>query len=274
MNDGAVKKISSRLSYFISTSDQPVLIFCALNFFLIAVDIQLAHQISNVRYDIASTAPMMSAVAGLVVVIASAFAGRFPRLSVNLNRMAASLGIILGLSGGWFHIAKFLELKTVSSLVYSAPFAAPLILCGIALVVMSASEPSLSEPTRKRFSSLLVSGFFAGNFVLALLDHAQNGFYHPAEWLPVAVSAFGAAVWLGSAIADHPLLGRLIIFAGVVSGLVGLLGLWFHVAPLLPLGSMSDAVLQRVPLTAPMLMLDAWILGELIRSRFKTPMAS
>ena len=30
---------------------------------------------------------------------------------------------------------------------------------------------------------------FAGNFVFSLTDHAQNGFFHQIEWLPVVSSA-------------------------------------------------------------------------------------
>lgn len=36
----------------------------------------------------------------------------------------------------------------------------------------------------------LALGGFAGNFVLSLTDHAVNGFYRPAEWIPVISSAF------------------------------------------------------------------------------------
>ena len=37
---------------------------------------------------------------------------------------------------------------------------------------------------------LMALGGFAGNFLFSLLDHAQNGFYHWSEWIPVVSSAF------------------------------------------------------------------------------------
>ena len=32
-------------------------------------------------------------------------------------------------------------------------------------------------------------GGFAGNFVLSLCDHAQNGFFAASEWIPVVAGA-------------------------------------------------------------------------------------
>jgi hypothetical protein len=39
----------------------------------------------------------------------------------------------------------------------------------------------------------LAAAGFAGNLGLSLLDHAQNGFYDRAEWLPVLGAAFGTS---------------------------------------------------------------------------------
>jgi hypothetical protein len=36
---------------------------------------------------------------------------------------------------------------------------------------------------------LFTLGGFIGNFIFSLADHAENGFFFPVEWLPVAASA-------------------------------------------------------------------------------------
>jgi hypothetical protein len=37
---------------------------------------------------------------------------------------------------------------------------------------------------------LMALGGFFGNFLFSVTDHAQNGFYHWTEWIPVVSSAF------------------------------------------------------------------------------------
>jgi hypothetical protein len=44
-------------------------------------------------------------------------------------------------------------------------------------------------PEWPRWVLFLALGGFAGNFIFSLTDHAQNGFFNPLEWLPVASSA-------------------------------------------------------------------------------------
>jgi hypothetical protein len=71
----------------------------------------------------------------------------------------------------------------------------------------------------------LALGGFVGNFVFSLTDHAQNGYFYPSEWVPVASSAFAVGFLL------VPFLVRvnrsyLAVCAGVmlVQAAVGLLG--------------------------------------------------
>src|SRR5438034_712412 len=71
---------------------------------------------------------------------------------------------------------------------------------------------------------LLALGGFAGNFIFSLTDHAQNGFFHRTEWIPVISSAFAVGFLLVPLITR---IGRpyLIVSSGVMSiqAAVGLL---------------------------------------------------
>jgi hypothetical protein len=50
-----------------------------------------------------------------------------------------------------------------------------------------------NAPLRKRrkpgHSLTMTLGGFVGNFTFSLMDHAGNGFFNPAEWIPVGASA-------------------------------------------------------------------------------------
>jgi hypothetical protein len=45
---------------------------------------------------------------------------------------------------------------------------------------------------------------FVGTFVVSLTDHVQNGFYHPAEWIPVVASAGAIGCSIEPFIVDVP----------------------------------------------------------------------
>jgi len=67
-------------------------------------------------------------------------------------------------------------------------------------------------------------GGFLGNFVFSLTDHAQNGFFFPVEWVPVAASAMAVGFL------TVPLLLRVSrLFIDICAALVileAMVGLW------------------------------------------------
>ena len=106
---------------------------------------------------------------------------------------------------------------------------------------------------------------FLGVFVLALCDHAQNGFFHASEWWPVAASAL-AAGFLSVALVDRR--GAfLIICFGVLAlqAVVGLLGFYFHVAA--DVNGLSASLFENfvhgAPPFAPLLFVDLGILAAI-----------
>ena len=101
--------------------------------------------------------------------------------------------VAVGIAGVLFHLdSAFFEEQTLKNLVYTAPFAAPLAYTGIGLLLLLNRMIDSRTIEWARWVVLLAMGGFAGNFVLTLADHAQNGFFRPSEWIGVV-----AKTWAG-----------------------------------------------------------------------------
>ena len=158
---------------------------------------------------------------------------------------------IVGIAGLLWHLnGTFFEYQTLRNLVYTAPFAAPLAYTGLGcLLIMN----RMVKPDAVEWSQWLIffglAGFF-GNFVLALCDHAQNGFFHAAEWIPVISSAI-AVSFLGTALAgkcSHRFIDLcLTLMAAQV--IVGLIGFYLH--GLSVTRGLSSSFFENLVYTAP-----------------------
>jgi hypothetical protein len=126
-----------------------------------------------------------------------------------------ALAILIGLTGVVLHLdSRFFHDRTIKSLVYAAPFAAPLAYTGLGLLlIMNRMVDSESEEW-PRWVILLGLGGFAGNFIFSLTDHAQNGFFHWTEWIPVWSSAF--AIGFLTTIFATPITRRFLVLCAVV----------------------------------------------------------
>lgn len=167
------------------------------------------------------------------------------------------LAVLVGVAGLVLHLeSQFFQSVSLKSLVYTAPLAAPLAYAGLGLVLVLNRMVPPHSLEWDRWLVLLAGAGFVGNFALALMDHAQNGFYIGAEWVPVAASAYAVA-FLGLVVA-RPLDRRLLLGAFVVLGLqviVGLVGFGFHLRADLtgPASSLRDDFLYGAPVFAPLL---------------------
>jgi hypothetical protein len=85
--------------------------------------------------------------------------------------------------------SQFFHDRTLRSLTYAAPFAAPLAYTGLGLLLIVNRMVKPDEIEWAQWVLLLALGGFAGNLVFSLSDHAMNGFHNPAEWVPVVSSA-------------------------------------------------------------------------------------
>src|SRR5262249_36900406 len=131
-----------------------------------------------------------SIVAAALVIVALLFRRRAPVVWRDVGHLVAWVAIAIGLAGVILHLgSRFFYERTIPSLTYAAPFAAPLAFTGLGLLLVA--NRLLDSSTREwaDWMLLLALGGFVGNFVFSVTDHAQNGFFNPAEWVPVVSSA-------------------------------------------------------------------------------------
>jgi len=170
--------------------------------------------------------------------------------------------------------SRFFYERTIRSLTYAAPFAAPLAYTGLGLLLIA---NRLVDPDAREWSEwmlLLALGGFVGNFVFSLTDHAQNGFYHPAEWIPVVASACAIGCLIVPFLVDV-LAAYLRLSVAVLAGeaLVGLLGFVLHafadVRQFAP--TAFEKILSGAPPMAPLLFVNLSILAAIAVAARLTP---
>ena len=168
-------------------------IFALLNLAFLAIDIYIAHSVNAFRRPEEYIPLYFSITAPPCLLIALLARERWRKVWLwsDLGHIVGSISIAVGIAGVLFHLqSHFFHERTLRSLTYAAPFAAPLAYTGLGLLmVMNRMVESKSREWALWVLFLALSGF-AGNFVLSLTDHAVNGFYRSAEWLPVVSSAF------------------------------------------------------------------------------------
>lgn len=249
--------------------DRPLQVdaFVAVNFGFLILDIWLAHSANQFR-DRAEYIPFwFSVFAPVVLVVAMVFRVRWARHQQwnDLGHLVGWAAVLVGLGGVIFHLhSQFFFEKTLKSLTYAAPFAAPLAYSGLGLLlVMNRMVSSDSVEWAQWLIALTVGGFF-GNFVLSLTDHAVNGFYRPAEWIPVASAAFAVGFLAVPFIV--PVTRRYLWLCALVMAvqvIVGITGFVFHAFANLygTSASMFENVVNGAPPMAPLLFPNLSLLG-------------
>jgi hypothetical protein len=113
---------------------------------------------------------------------------------------------------------------------------------------------------------LMALGGFLGNFVFSLTDHAQNGFFHWAEWAPVVSSAL--AVGFLAAPFFAPIGKAFLWLCGAVlllQAATGMVGFVLHNSANLasPGASLLDKFVHGAPSLAPLLFADLVLLATI-----------
>jgi hypothetical protein len=117
-----------------------------------------------------------------------------------------------------------------------------------------------------RWVILLAAGGFAGNFVLSLADHAQNGFFYPSEWIGVIAAAVACGFLVAQvAVPDNRSLAAMNLALMVIQVIVGLLGFALHARSNLSNSAESlwDRFIYGAPIFAPLLFADLALLAVL-----------
>jgi len=172
-------------------------LFANANVGFLTFDIYLAHSVNQFRNRAEYIPFFFSASAPVVLLIALALRPRWPAVWKDLGYLVGWCAVLVGLSGVILHLeSHFFYERTMRSLTYSAPFAAPLAYTGLGfLLILNRMVPSEKLEWAQWVLLFALGGFF-GNFVFSLTDHAGNGFFRPVEWVPVVASAFAVGFLL------------------------------------------------------------------------------
>ena len=243
-------------------------LFVVSNLGFLALDIYIAHS-ANAFSHPAEWIPFYFSFGAPLLLI--------PEMSLNWYRkkqryrvigfFVGSCSVLVGVAGLLWHLSStFFEYQTLKSLVYTAPFIAPLAYTGLGcLLIMN----RMVKQDEMEWSQWLIffglAGFF-GNFILALLDHAQNGFFHLTEWIPVISSAV-AVSFLGTALTRKCSRSFFEICIAIMflQVFVGVIGFYFHANSVTEglSSSFFENLIYTAPVFAPLLFVNLAFLSGL-----------
>jgi hypothetical protein len=239
--------------------------FTTINLGFLAFDIALAHSVNHFRRPAEYIPLLFSSVAPFLLILGLFVRTRFPQLWKWLGFLVGWAAVFVGLAGVVLHLdSHFFYERTIRSLTYSAPFAAPLAYSGLGFLLILNRMVDSESLEWAQWVLLFTLGGFLGNFVFSLTDHAANGFFRRVEWVPVAASAIGIGFLL------VPLLMRvdqrfLRVCAGVLfaEAAVGVWGFLLHANANLrgPSENLATNFIYGAPAMAPLLFPNLVMLG-------------
>src|SRR4051812_43437687 len=240
-------------------------LFVLFNFAGLVVDIYFAHSTNQFRERSEFVPLFFSAGAAVALALALALRAARPAAWRGVGHVVGWLAIAVGLAGVVLHLdSQFFYARTIRSLTYAAPFAAPLAYAGLGLLLIANRLVESGTVEWALWMLLLALGGFAGNFVISLTDHAQNGFFNPLEWLPVVSSALAAGFLLVPFLVPVTRAYlRICALVLLVQAMVGVLGFGFHLAADLrqPGATLVGRILSGAPPMAPLLLPNLVVLG-------------
>jgi hypothetical protein len=246
------------------TPERAARVFAVSNIAFLGVDIALAHM-ANAFERPAEWAPIVFSAVATLLLVPGALGSRH-RFVSTLDLLAGWGAIALGVIGMVLHLQSgFFAEQTLHDLVYSAPFVAPISYVGVGLLVLLLRSKDAQEPAFGSWLLLLALGGFVGNFVLSVLDHAQNGFFHVTEWIPVASAAMAIGFLVVTLARPDAMPQRVCLAVMAAQVLVGLGGFALHVSA--DFHKAAAATLDRfvfgAPPFAPMLFADLALLAAI-----------
>lgn len=240
--------------------------FTVFNLAFLVLDIYIAHAVNAFRHWAEYIPLYFSMIAPLLLVagILARYRGKTD-IWVLFGHIIGWSSIAIGLAGVLFHLeSAFFAQRTLKSLTYAAPFAAPLAYTGLGLLLIMNRMVAAGSKEWAQWALLLALGGFAGNFVLSLTDHAVNGFSRSTEWIPVISSAFAVGFLSACFLAPVNRSYRILCaFVMVLQALVGMLGFGFHVEANLkgPSTRMLQNFIDGAPPFAPLLFPNLMVLA-------------
>ena len=248
------------INEIIKSPAQLIELFAILNFAFLTMDIFFAHSVNGFAHWIEWVPLYFSFISSIV--LASTFFWRNKSkesLSHHYTGLLVGwLSIFIGITGMIYHLkSQFFQLLTIKSLVYTAPFIAPLAYTGLGFLLLLNRMVLQKSTDWGRWVLFLALGGFLGNFILALADHAQNGFFSTMEWVPVWSSAYAIGCLTAVLIAiDNRSFLKISAYVMIAQALIGVLGFYFHLKA--NLSGISQNMLENftfgTPLFAPFLL--------------------
>jgi hypothetical protein len=242
-------------------------VFVAFNFLCLTGDITLAHA-ANHFHNAAEYIPLGVSPTACAMVVAALILRVTSRQQAawkSLGLTAGWLSIAVGVAGVVYHLdSAFFYERTIKSLTYAAPFAAPLAYVGLGCLLLMNRMVQAHTREWAEWVLFLALGGFVGNFALSLTDHATNGFYRSSEWIPVISSAVAVGFLLTLLLSPSNnlflWLTAAVLFLQI---LVGAAGFALHL--LADLHGLSASLYQNIiagaPPFAPLLLPNLAILG-------------
>jgi len=249
-------------------------LFALFNLGGLAPDIFLAHS-TNAFHSRAEFVPLIFSLAAPVILLPAIWALATGKLSIwrTLGNFTGWVSVFIGIVGLVLHLkSQFFQEWTLASLVYTAPFAAPLAYTGIGLLLILNRSMSANSREWAEWVVFLALGGFAGNFIFSVTDHAQNGFFRSVEWIPVIASGL-AVGFLTVPLVARVDRGFFKLCFGLLAlqVIVGLTGFALHLqADLNASGkNLLEKAIHGAPIFAPTLFCDlavlagigVWVLG-------------
>jgi hypothetical protein len=234
-------------------------LFVTANLAILAADIYIAHSVNHFQ-KAAEYIPLyfsLGAPVVLAILIGLRWTGSFEAPWRDVGYMIGWLSVFVGLGGVLYHLeSRFFLDRTLKSLTYAAPFAAPLAYTGLGFLLLMNRMVGARTAEWARWVIFLALGGFFGNFVLSLTDHASNGFFAKTEWIPVISSALATGfliVPLVLTVTRRFMDVCLVVM--LTQAFVGILGFWFHVEANLvePGHSLFERLVNGAPPMAPLL---------------------
>ncbi len=230
-------------------------IFIVVNLAFLALDVYIAHSI-NAFGHAAEWVPFYFSLFASILLVPTVLTGR--KRWKNWFRIGIGWGsIVVGILGMLYHLnSHFFSDLTLKNLVYAAPFVAPLAFTGVGLLLLMNGMIYDSELEWAQWVVFLAGLGWCGNFLLSVLDHAQNGFFNTSEWLPVLTSAMAIGCLTTLFILPYkPSFLKFCVGVLGINMIVGFAGLLFHFAADLhaPGMKITDRFIYGAPLFAPLL---------------------
>jgi hypothetical protein len=248
--------------------------FAIANIAFLTFDIYLAHSVNQFRNHAEYIPFFFSATAPIVLIFALAVRYRWPAVWKDLGYLVGWVAVVVGLAGVVFHLeSHFFYERTLRSLTYSAPFAAPLAYAGLGFLLIMNRMVNPESLEWAQWVLFLTLGGFIGNFVFSLTDHAGNGFFNPLEWVPVVVSALAVGFLAVPLIVrvSRPFIALCACVLVLEAG-VGLWGFVLHASANLHGSSIHsfDNFIYGSPPMAPLLFPNLTVLGIIALWQIRT----